>query len=65
MSLSVEDVNKLSSDQFIKLFGNVVEHYPSAAIGILKKRPFQEVNDISTSINNYLNLTTTNGELSL
>jgi hypothetical protein len=53
-TLTIQEVNNIISEHFIKIFGNVVEHYPAAAIGILKNRPFQNSNDISVAINNFL-----------
>lgn len=61
-SLAIKDVNNLSSDQFIKLLGNVVEHYPAAAIGILKNRPFCNVQDVCNSINAYMDGLSLNGK---
>lgn len=62
-SLTVKDVNTLTSDGFIKLFGNVVEHYPQAAIGILKNRPFHSENQICKAINAYIDNLSLNGKL--
>ncbi|KAI4462516.1 2-oxo-4-hydroxy-4-carboxy-5-ureidoimidazoline decarboxylase-related [Holotrichia oblita] len=56
VTLSIDEVNKLTSDLFIKIFGNVVEHYSNAAIGILKCKPFSCAEDISMAINHYLDL---------
>ncbi|KAK9869943.1 hypothetical protein WA026_006041 [Henosepilachna vigintioctopunctata] len=53
-ALSIEEVNSLISEHFIKIFGNVVEHCPAAAIGILKYRPFHSTVDICKAIVNYL-----------
>lgn len=52
--LTIDEVNSLTSENFIRIFGNVVDHSPSAAIGILKNRPFNSAKDISVAINNYL-----------
>ncbi|KAB0799739.1 hypothetical protein PPYR_07619 [Photinus pyralis] len=52
--MNIDEVNRLPSEQFIKIFGNIVEHYPAAAIGILKNRPFRDVGSISHAANNYL-----------
>lgn len=56
VTLSIDEVNKLTSDLFIKIFGNVVEHYSCAAIGILKCKPFTCAEDISVAIDHYLDL---------
>lgn len=59
-TMSIEDVNSLISEHFIKIFGNVVEHCPAAAIGILKKRPFENAQDVSTAVDQYLDALGTN-----
>ncbi|KAL3267404.1 hypothetical protein HHI36_011533 [Cryptolaemus montrouzieri] len=53
-ALSIDEVNCLISEHFIKIFGNIVEHCPAAAIGILKYRPFNSTSEICTAITNYL-----------
>ncbi|XP_045480792.1 2-oxo-4-hydroxy-4-carboxy-5-ureidoimidazoline decarboxylase-like [Harmonia axyridis] len=60
LSLSIEEVNSLVSEHFIKIFGNVVEHCPAAAIGILKYRPFNSTVDICKAIVSYLDGLSTN-----
>ncbi|KAK4886574.1 hypothetical protein RN001_002845 [Aquatica leii] len=54
LCMCLEEVNDLPSEQFIKIFGNVVEHTPAAAICILKKRPFHNVEAICDAIDAYL-----------
>ncbi|GJQ65214.1 hypothetical protein Trydic_g7349 [Trypoxylus dichotomus] len=63
--LSMEEVNKLPSDLFIKIFGNVVEHYSYAAIGILKCRPFKRVEDIVEAFTNYLDSLSDNEKIKI
>lgn len=53
----------MASDNFIKIFGNVVEHYPAAAIGILKNRPFDSPEDIANAIEVYLETLSLNGKI--
>ncbi|KAJ8982984.1 hypothetical protein NQ317_001424 [Molorchus minor] len=53
-AFTIEEVNNLSSENFVRIFGNVVEHLPAVAIVILKKRPFSEVRDIVNACFNYL-----------
>lgn len=62
ITLGVKDVNALTSDGFIKLFGNIVEHYPQAAIGILKARPFHSADHICESVGIYIDNLSTNGK---
>ncbi|XP_060532087.1 2-oxo-4-hydroxy-4-carboxy-5-ureidoimidazoline decarboxylase-like [Cylas formicarius] len=52
--LTIQDVNGLESDRFIKIFGNVVEHCLAAGIGILKNRPFNSVEDVVHAVVTYL-----------
>lgn len=52
--LSIHEVNNLLSENFVRIFGNIVEHYPAAAIGILKRRPFKDINSIIQAINDLL-----------
>lgn len=52
--LSIQEVNNLESDRFIKIFGNVVEHCLAAGIGILKNRPFKNIDDVVKAIESYL-----------
>lgn len=53
--LSIEEVNNLPSNHFINIFGNIVERYPTAAIKILKYRPFNKMQDIVDAFYSYLN----------
>ncbi|KAJ8931918.1 hypothetical protein NQ314_015116 [Rhamnusium bicolor] len=52
--LTIQEVNNSLSENFIRIFGNVVEHCPAAAIGILKKRPFSDVNHIIKAVIDFL-----------
>lgn len=52
--LTIQEVNSLESDRFIKIFGNVVEHCLAVAIGILKNRPFKDIQDVIGAVNTYL-----------
>lgn len=63
--LTLQEVNNLLSESFIRIFGNIVEHYPAAAIGILKCRPFSDVESIVQAINDILDGFKINGTLSL
>lgn len=62
LSLTIKDVNNLTSDRFIKVFGNVVELYPAAAIGILKNRPFSSLQDIINAIGVHIDGLPSNGK---
>ncbi|XP_050506994.1 2-oxo-4-hydroxy-4-carboxy-5-ureidoimidazoline decarboxylase-like [Diabrotica virgifera virgifera] len=51
---SIDEVNNLLSESFVRIFGNVVEHFPAAAIGILKCRPFNNSNALIQAICDFL-----------
>lgn len=60
--LTVQEVNNLLSESFVRIFGNIVEHFPAAAIGILKYRPFSDVESIIQAINDLLDGLKNNGK---
>lgn len=60
--LSIDEVNGLISEHFIKIFGNVVQNSTATAIGILKYRPFGNVKDLQNAIEVYLDSLKTVGE---
>lgn len=60
--LSLDDVNNLPSNDFIMIFGNIIERYPIAAIKILKFRPFRKVEDLISAFQNYLDTLNESGE---
>lgn len=61
--LSLEEVNNLPSNDFIKVFGNIIERNPIAAIKILKFRPFRKVEDLISAFYNYLETLNNIGKL--
>ncbi|KAJ8944773.1 hypothetical protein NQ318_003641 [Aromia moschata] len=63
--LSIDEVNGLLSENFVRIFGNIVDHFPAAAIVILKKRPFSDVNDIVQAVFSYLDSLKVTGKLPL
>lgn len=63
--LTVQEVNNLLSESFVRIFGNIVEHFPAAAIGILKHRPFSCVESIIQAINDLLDGLKNSGKLIL
>lgn len=60
--LTVQEVNNLLSESFVRIFGNIVEHFPTAAIGILKCRPFSDSESIIQAVNDLLGGYKINGE---
>lgn len=61
--LTIQEVNSLESDRFIKIFGNIVEHCLAAGIGILKNRPFGSLEDVIKAIETYLDSLKLNGKI--
>lgn len=61
--LTVQEVNNLLSESFVRIFGNIVEHFPAAAIGILKCRPFNDPESIIQAVNDLLDGYKNNGEI--
>ncbi|VEN54316.1 unnamed protein product [Callosobruchus maculatus] len=52
--LSIQEVNNLLSESFVRIFGNIVEHFPAAAIGVLKHRPFDNTEALVRAISDFL-----------
>ncbi|XP_033742753.1 2-oxo-4-hydroxy-4-carboxy-5-ureidoimidazoline decarboxylase-like isoform X2 [Pecten maximus] len=52
--LSVHDVNQLTSDDFIDVFGNVVEHCSLCAAAVWQHRPFTDVHHIHKLVCDFL-----------
>lgn len=50
MTLNIEKVNSIDYEEFIEIFGNVVEHCPMIAAAVLSKRPFRDVNTMHREI---------------
>lgn len=60
--LTIQEVNNLLSESFVRIFGNIVEHFPAAAISILKCRPFSDVEAIIQAFHSLLDGFKNNGE---
>lgn len=52
--LSIEDVNKLPSTEFVNLFKNAVELWPQAAESTVQQRPFNSLNELVDHFSDYL-----------
>ncbi|XP_030023620.2 2-oxo-4-hydroxy-4-carboxy-5-ureidoimidazoline decarboxylase-like [Manduca sexta] len=52
--IGIDDVNLLPDDEFVCVFGNVIELCPTAAIHVKKSRPFAKLSDIHDAFNKYL-----------
>lgn len=51
---SFEEINQLRKDEFVKVFGNVVEHYPSCAVYLYQKKPFSNVQQLIDGVSEFL-----------
>ncbi|XP_069678658.1 2-oxo-4-hydroxy-4-carboxy-5-ureidoimidazoline decarboxylase-like [Periplaneta americana] len=52
--LRVEEVNALGNEQFVWIFNNIVESYPSVATTISKQRPFASADHLADAAAQYL-----------
>lgn len=52
--LSIDQVNLLDYEEFIKRFGNVIEHCPICAAAVWRNQPFQNVNELHDSLCNFV-----------
>lgn len=50
----IGEVNELGSEQFVWMFGNVVESYKEAAIAVAEKAPFKNVGDLCNAFSEHL-----------
>ncbi|XP_035680995.1 2-oxo-4-hydroxy-4-carboxy-5-ureidoimidazoline decarboxylase-like [Branchiostoma floridae] len=53
-SLTIAEVNKLDSEEFIEIFGNVVENCKLAAAAVWSHKPFQDVDHLNQTIADFL-----------
>ena len=52
--ISITEVNKLSYEDFISKFGNVVEHCSLCAAAVWRNRPFKTLECLKSSISEFL-----------
>lgn len=52
--LTIFDVNNISEEEFVRVFGNVIELFTEAAIEVEKIRPFSNVGELCNSFQTYL-----------
>lgn len=52
--LTIEDLNKLKSEEFLNLFKNIVELWPHASETVQIKKPFASLNEFATEFDSYL-----------
>lgn len=51
---SLEQLHNLTSENFIKTFENVVEHYPKCAEHLAANRPYNNVQKLVDTVNLFL-----------
>lgn len=52
--LNIGEVNGLDTEQFVWMFGNVVESYKDAATSVAEKKPFRNVNHLCKLFSEHL-----------
>lgn len=52
--LSIHAVNKMDSEEFIKCFGNVVEHCSLCAAAVWRERPFREAENLASCFGDFI-----------
>lgn len=50
----IGEVNELGSEQFVWMFGNVVESYKEAATAVAEKAPFKNVGELCNAFSMHL-----------
>lgn len=63
--LSVVDVNKLTSIEFVGIFKNVVELWPKAAEAVFQKHPFANRSELIAQFTDYLQSLSTNNKVAV
>ncbi|XP_072941793.1 2-oxo-4-hydroxy-4-carboxy-5-ureidoimidazoline decarboxylase-like [Epargyreus clarus] len=63
--LTISEVNKLEDEQFERLFNNVIELWPDAAVQVKKSRPFADLADICNSFYRYMDNLSEGGKLGI
>ncbi|XP_026326648.1 2-oxo-4-hydroxy-4-carboxy-5-ureidoimidazoline decarboxylase-like [Hyposmocoma kahamanoa] len=63
--LNISQINSLADDQFVSIFGNVIELCPDAAVQVKKKGPFRTVSELCEAFHKYLDDLTEEGKLSI
>ncbi|KAG7487296.1 hypothetical protein MATL_G00021720 [Megalops atlanticus] len=60
--MDIETVNSLSYEEFIELFGGVVERCPLAAAAVWSRRPFGCVSDVEAGIGEFIDSLSESGK---
>lgn len=53
-SMDIGAVNDLSYEEFVDVFGNVVERCPVVAAAVWPRRPFRDVGELEAAINHFI-----------
>lgn len=54
--MDISAVNDLSFEEFVNIFGNVVEKCPIVAAAVWSERPFQSFTALERAINDFIDL---------
>ena len=54
MKMDISTVNSMSYEDFIRTFGNAVEHCGLCAAAVWRNRPFGSVNDLVQSFSDFI-----------
>lgn len=60
--LNISEINSLADDQFVWVFGNVIELCSDAAVQVRKEGPFKSVSQLCEAFHKYLNDLTEEGK---
>lgn len=60
--LNISQINSLADDQFVSIFGNVIELCPDAAVQVKNKGPFRTVSELCKAFHKYLDDLTEEGK---
>ncbi|KAL3878419.1 hypothetical protein ACJMK2_030772 [Sinanodonta woodiana] len=52
--ISISEVNRMPYEEFISIFGNVVEHCSLCAAAVWRQRPFNDVNHLHEAMSTFL-----------
>ncbi|XP_061191981.1 2-oxo-4-hydroxy-4-carboxy-5-ureidoimidazoline decarboxylase-like [Saccostrea echinata] len=60
--IPLKKVNKMTYEEFIRCFGNVVEHCSLCAAAVWRERPFHDVQHIASSFGDFIDRLPTSGK---
>lgn len=60
--MNINTVNSLPYEDFVSVFGNVVENYTIVAAAVCLQRPFNSLNDLEAAICDFIDALPETGE---